>query len=202
MCNVRRHLKMIWEAKRVSDMTPQALAWAYSRLSPDRKRHIDSLKREEDRNRSLTGEWLLRQLLCRHWGMEEPVILRTDKGAPVLDNGALHLSITHSEDLVACAVSEDFVGLDTERCKPFRFALLEKVCTEQERQYVLSGSRAEGAVCEDPEIIERFFEIWTGKEAWFKLRGTGILDLKSVNVLQLNRQLHKIDDYLIQIVEL
>ena len=53
----------------------------------------------------------------------------------------------------------------------------------------------------NPAVIRRFFEIWTGKEAWFKMQGTGITDLKSVNVLQLNRQLHSMEDYMIQITQ-
>ena len=146
-------------------------------------------------------QWLLRQLLKAHWDMDAPVILRNEKGAPVLENAPLRLSITHSEDLVACAVSEGPVGLDAERLKPFRWGLIEKVCTEQERQYVLSGSSPAGERCEDETIISRFFEVWTGNEAWFKMQGTGITDLKSVNVLQLNRQLHSMEDYMIQITQ-
>ena len=193
---------MIWNTKRVSDMAPQDLALTYSRLQPAVKHHVDSLRKEEDRNRSLTGQWLLEQLLKSHWEMENPEISRNEKGAPVLKNAPLHVSITHSGDLVACAVSENPVGLDTERLKPFRWALLSKVCTEPERQYVLAGCVPEGQLCQDTGVIRRFFEIWTGKEAWFKLQGTGILNLKSVNVLQLSRQVHQLEDYLIQIVEL
>ena len=191
---------MHWQYQYVSQMTAAQLQWAYDRLSPSRRAHVDSLLREESRAGSLTGEWLLRQLLRQHWGMEDPVILRGSSGCPVLQDAALYLSITHSADLVACAVSDSPIGIDAERLKPFRWAMMEKICTPEERRYLLQQLQPEGEICTDPDAVCRFFELWTGKEAWFKLQGTGIRDLRSVNVPDLNRQLHRRDDYLIQIV--
>ena len=48
--------------------------------------------------------------------------------------------------------------------------------------------------------MQRFFEIWTAKEAYFKKCGTGITNLKSVNSLTLSRQMHILGDYILHII--
>lgn len=192
---------MHWQFQWVSQMTQARLQWTYEQMSPSRKEHILRFRRREDQVRSLTGEWLLRQLLKAHWDMTSPVILRQENGKPFLQDSCLHISITHSGDLVACAADEQPVGIDVERMQPFRWALADKVCTPRELCYVLGKLPREGEICEDWGAIRRFYEIWTGKEAWFKMLGTGLGDLKSVNVLTLNRQCFPEGDYQIQIVQ-
>lgn len=192
---------MHWKFQWVSQMTETQLQWAYDRLSPSRREHILRFRRPQDRARSLTGEWLLRQLLKEGWGMEDPVILRQENGRPVLQDGQLHVSIAHSDDLVVCAADEQPIGIDGERMKPFRWAMLDRVCTPREKAYVLQQLTPTGELCEQPDTIQRFYEIWTGKEGWFKLLGTGLRDLQSVDVLTLNRQCFRQGDYQIQIVQ-
>ena len=191
---------MVWQSQWVSQMTDARLEKTYAMLSPSRKEHIDRFRKPADRARSLTGEWLLRQMLAQHYRMLNPVILRQDNGQPVLENSPLHISIAHSEDLVVCAVSETPVGIDTEKMVPFRWALAEKICTSVEKAYLGTASRGED-LCQDPDTIRRFFEIWTGKEAWFKMQGTGLQNLQSVNVPDLQGQLFCREDYLIQIIQ-
>ena len=111
---------MHWQFQWVSQMTQARLQWTYEQMSPSRKEHILRFRRREDQVRSLTGEWLLRQLLKAHWDMTSPVILRQENGKPFLQDSCLHISITHSGDLVACAADEQPVGIDVERMQPFR----------------------------------------------------------------------------------
>ena len=193
---------MYWQFQEVSRLTREQLAQAYDRMAPSRRDHIQRFRREEDRDRSLAGEWLLRQLLQTHWNLSSPQILRQENGRPILEDGALFISIAHSDDLVVCAADERPVGIDVEKCKPFRWALAERICTPEEWEYLCRGVCPEGALCTEEAVISRFYEIWTGKEAWFKMLGTGLQDLRSVNVLPLKRQVFRQGDYLIQIVQM
>lgn len=193
---------MYWKAQKVSQMSSEQLNKTYAQLSSSRKAHIGQFRREADRARSLTGEWLLRQLLQQYWDISAPVILRQENGKPVLEGCSLSVSIAHSDDLVVCAADEKPIGIDTERCKPFRWALAERICTPEEWQYLSQGQRPAEEICAEESAISRFYEIWTGKEAWFKMLGTGLQDLRSVNVLTLNRQIFRQEDYLIQIVQM
>ena len=193
---------MNWKTKKVSQMNSELLSKTLAQLSPSRKAHIAQFRREADRARSLTGEWLLRQLLQQHWDVSNPVILRQENGRPVLADSTLSVSIAHSDDLVACAVAQNPIGIDVERCKPFRWALAERICTPEEWQYLSRGQCPAEEICTDEGMIGRFYEIWTGKEAWFKMLGTGLQDLRSINVLSLNRRIFRQEEYLIQIVQM
>ena len=178
---------MVWHYCDTALFSKEELRLAYAQLTPARKAHIDRFRREADRTRSLAGEILVKKLLREHYGIEDGILDRKENGQPYLQNSDLYVSISHCDQMVACAVSETPVGIDIEKIRPIDEKLCLRVCTEQELAYVRDSQ-------------ERFFEIWTGKEAYFKKCGTGITDLKSVNVPDLQRQLHQAGEYLIQIV--
>ena len=190
---------MHWTCCHVAEFSGDDLQKVYRQLSPSRKVHIDRFHRQEDKNRSLVGERLVQQLLQTYYGITGATLHRGETGQPYLTGCDLYVSISHCEEMIACAVSEVPVGIDIERLRPIDRKLCAKVCVAEEQHYVLRDEEAEG-LCEDPQILQRFFEVWTGKEAWFKKCGTGITDLKSVNILPMPRQFHVIDDYILQII--
>lgn len=195
---------MDWTCCELGRFSVSDLENAYSRLSPSRKAHIDRFRRVEDKNRSLAGELLVQQLLREHYGITDAQLHRSDSGQPYLTGCRLYVSISHCEEMVACAVSEAPVGIDIERIRPIDRKLCGKVCVPEEMHYVLGEgnmlARLRLGEIRDPEILQRFFEVWTAKEAWFKKCGTGITDLKSVNVLPKPRQLQKIGEYILQVM--
>lgn len=87
-----------------------------------------------------------------------PLLKRLLGGKPIFgDDPNLHFSISHSRTHVFCALSRHPVGVDTQEHRQLRPGTVEKLCTPQE----LSGLD--------------FFEIWTLRESFFKLRGSGDL---------------------------
>ena len=83
--------------------------------------------------------------------------------------GPLHFSLSHTEGCVACVVSaEEAVGVDVEHVVP--------------RGSVMDTARGAFApeeiemLCGLPprEVLDRFFDIWTLKEAYLKARGFGL----------------------------
>lgn len=178
----------------------QLLQKAYLELSPSCKAHIDRLRRQEDKDRSLTGYRLAGQLLKTHYGVDA-IVCRKENGRPYFEGCDLFVSISHSQGKVACAVSEEPVGIDIEKIRPIDLRICRHTCVDPEKEYLLAGKPLEeGIVCEDPDTLYRFYEIWTAKEAYFKKQGTGITDLKSVNILTLNRTVYTKEDFLIQII--
>lgn len=177
---------MRWAACHTADFSEQALRRAYECLSPSRKEHIDTLRKPEDKIRSLCGELLVEKLLAE-CGITEAKLHRYANGQPYLSGCDLFVSISHSEDMVACAVSDAPVGIDIQKIRPISPALSRHLCTPEEAEYAGTS-------------LHRLYEIWTGKEAWFKKQGTGITDLKSVNILPLSRQVHILGDYMLQIM--
>lgn len=176
---------MNWLIGRTTDFTEAQYTAVYHSLSPSRKAHIDAFRNEKVRRQSLAGELLLRSLLAQ-LGIDA-VPERLPSGQPVLSGSDAFVSIAHCDDYIVCAVSDRPVGIDIEKRRPLKPGMIRRVCTPEELAYV-----------QDDET--RFFEIWTAKEAWFKLQGTGITDFQSVNTLTLPRLLFRQGDYVIQVV--
>lgn len=66
------------------------------------------------------------------------------------------------------------MGIDVEQNKKANFNVARRCFTKAELQYVLSGKE---------KSQQRFFEVWTKKEAYVKLLGTGIQDFLKFNVV-------------------
>ncbi|MBQ6627132.1 MAG: 4'-phosphopantetheinyl transferase superfamily protein [Ruminococcus sp.] len=174
---------------------------AYENLSASRKARVDRYKREDDRKRSLLGEILLKNLLNDHFNCDA-VLETADNGRPFLKDSSLCVSIAHSDGLVVAVVHDAPVGIDVEKVKEVSLSLIERVCVENEKRFVCGDkSFNKGEKITNTQVLKRFFTVWTGKEAYFKKIGTGITDLKSVDIFTLNREVHFMDDYVIQIVK-
>ena len=187
---------MYWTCRNINTIPREALEKVYEHLSPSRKEHIDRLRLEPDKRRSLAAQWLLQQLLEDACGITDSVLHRDSSCQPYLTGCDLHVSIAHSGQMVACAVSHQPVGIDVEQIRPMDLKICRHVCVPEEDAYIGYGQQPS----QDPGMLRRFFEIWTAKEAYFKKCGTGITNLRSVNVLSLSRQVHTVEDYILQII--
>ena len=191
---------MQWLSGNINTFSQEALQQAFRQLSSSRREYILRLKRQEDRDRSLAAELLVQKLLAEA-GITGATLHRRENGQPYLTGCDLHVSISHSHDMVACAIDHEAVGIDIEQIHPIKPRLCHHVCTPEEMAYVWQGAPApDGDLCREPAVLQRFFEVWTGKEAYFKKLGTGITDLKSVNILPLPRQVHLLSGYVLQIL--
>ncbi len=185
---------MNWLVGKITDITDEQYNAVYSALSPSRKAHIDKMKKEDARKRSLMATYLLNELLFKK-GKSEFKIETDENGKPFLKDSNLFISISHSYDLVACAVSDKPIGIDIEKIRPVSRKLIEYVCTDNEREYVLSSKNALGK-----DTAKRFFSVWTAKEACFKNADGGVKNIREIDTLSLKKQEFIIDGYYITII--
>ena len=191
---------MQWLFCTIDAFSPQERQQAFLQQSSSRAEHVSRLRRQEDRDRSLTAQLLVQKLLC-HNGITHGVLHRKENGQPFLTGCDLQVSISHCGQMVVCALSPDPVGIDVEFVRSFDLRLCDRACTPEETEYILDGHPfPQETACQDPAVCRRFFEIWTAKEAYFKKLGTGITDLKSINVLPLPREIHIIENHIVQIM--
>lgn len=123
----------------------------------------------------------LREILAAHSG-EAPRRLSFASGShgkPVLANGALHFSLSHSHGLIMVAIAQVEVGCDIERIDP---ALEWRPLAD--RFFSPGECRA---LLDMPEAQARrgFFDCWSRKEAYVKAIGLGLsypLDAFDVSV--------------------
>ncbi len=191
-------IKLKWEKFNIDDFTDDDLYLWLSYMSLERQNKINRLCFYDDRKRSVAGEMLARKLLSEYSGTvpKDIVILTDKKGKPYSQNVNLNFSISHSDKYVACAVNKTQVGIDIEKIQPdINFQITKKFCTEKEKDYIFRSFEKESAV-------RRFFEVWTFKEAYFKFIGTGITNLKSIDIfeLDLNRSCFVEEGYMFTII--
>ena len=160
----------------ISSLSQNDYERGYSIMNEDRKRRVDRFRSVDDRKRSVCGELLARRMIAGQCQIasEKVIIDVTDRGKPFARDLPVEFSISHSGEYVLCAVSDSPVGADIERIRPVRVRLVRRVCTADEWKFV-----SEPGISEQ-EKTERFFRVWTAKEAYFKCLGTGITDLNKV----------------------
>lgn len=93
----------------------------------------------------------------------------TENGKPYAKGLDVNFNISHSGDMVVCAVSDKEIGIDIEKTREINPRISEKFACEKEIEYINSHKNG-------------LFEIWTLKEAYFKCIGTGLgADIKNVS---------------------
>ncbi len=94
-----------------------------------------------------------------------------------------HVNLAHSGRMVLFAVAEDKIGVDVEFCRVREYASLAK-------RYFHPREQAWASL----DWAERFYDIWTAKEAYLKAIGIGIRTrLSSFSMIDENGYLHSPD---------
>ena len=117
-----------------------------------------------DRKLSL-GAWrLMEEALKRHGFSAENVAIGVN-GKPECEG--VYFNLSHSGDMVLCAVSDVPVGCDLEKVVDAPLEVADRYFSEEERQYIEEGQNF-------PDINRRFFRLWTMKESYLKMTGEGM----------------------------
>ena len=94
-----------------------------------------------------------------------PTFDYNEYGAPSIKNGP-YFSISHCKSGIAVAVSNQPIGIDVEAVRPLKVDLVKKTMNPLEQEAILSASQPDWA----------FTRLWTRKEAFLKMKGTGIIN--------------------------
>ncbi len=131
--------------------------------------------REEFKGRNFS-HILLEKVLKERCGVADPSVVREDGVRPVLlGTSGPFFSVSHTDNVWVCAVSERNVGIDIEKATKQVInprALAVRFFDEYEAECVLrSETEADLARC--------FLYCWTRKEALLKYTGEGLKGLKN-----------------------
>lgn len=132
-------------------------------LSADRQIRISNMKSEKSRRQCLGAGLLLNKVL-ESYGKNHHDISIGEHGKPELDGFCFNLS--HSEDLVICAVSDSPVGCDVEKLREAPKRIAERYFGKCEKQYL--------DMCEGKDYDKAFFRLWTIRESYVKMTGEGL----------------------------
>ena len=188
---------MKWYKYNINDMTEQLYQGYLAMMCECRRARVENKSLHEDRARSVAAEMLLRMALSETFGVSEEdiTILEDERGAPYADKIDVHVSISHSGDYAVCAIADCPVGIDIEKIRPINMRVAERTFSVGELEYL----GADGKMTD--EVLLRFYEIWTAKEAYGKMLGTGILLKDTVDTAKLeNIQREYPNGYVISII--
>ena len=195
---------MKWYKYDIRDMCETEYDKWFSLMSEDKKHKVSRFHFDDDKKRSAIGEMLAKKAVEEFCGVSaEDIILRAgENGKPYAENADVNFNISHSGNLVVCAVHDKPVGIDVEQIRNIELKVAKRVYTHNELFYLFGFNPAEEDFClvPDEKMLLRFFELWTAKEAYLKYTGEGILaELKTleVNPEKILREYY--EDYVISI---
>lgn len=147
-------------------------------VSTERKNRISRYKFDKDKILSLFASLLVRYdiMKCTSLSNSEISFSTGKYGKPHLDvpDCHIHFSVSHTDGCIAYARHDMKCGIDVEGVRKSRVDLAERFFSEDETRHIRnSGS---------PDYD--FTEIWTKKESYIKMLGTGLsTPLDSFSVL-------------------
>jgi phosphopantetheinyl transferase len=154
-------------------------------LTEEETRRARSLASPAAVRRFVAGRRLARSMLSDLLALP-PVLVPisvSPEGRPSLASaGPWHFSISHSSDLAVCAVADIPVGVDVERVAPERDLLgIARETFHQVEADDVAALFKEGR----DAAAARFALYWTLKEAYLKLRGAGVWEMRDAPVFLL-----------------
>lgn len=153
----------------------------YETVSPVRQKKTDAFIFQKDKKLCLAAELLLNKALS-YEGIEKYIVEYGQYGKPYLENEKVFFNLSHSEDMVMCAVSSCEVGCDVEKVADIDLDIARRFFYASEYGAIISAQNRF-------ERNDIFFRLWTLKESYMKATGLGMnlpLDGFRVNIHQEN----------------
>lgn len=141
------------------------------------------------------GIRLLYELLSKHFGIESPIIKKSENGKPYIDNEGVFFNISHSHGTVICVVSDAEIGVDIEcindRTEDEFSKVANRFFTSPEIDFIR----------ESESLSEAFCRVWTRKEAYAKLKDLPLSRVFSHDTMGDSTKTYVKDGYVISIAQ-
>ena len=169
---------MKWYKYDIRDLTDTEYKKWYSLLNKDKQRRVDKFRFFDDKKRTVAGEMLARKAIAEWCGVapENITFGINENGKPYTKGLPVEFNISHSGNIVVCAIDNKPVGIDIEQIRPIDLSVAKRICTDEELLFLFGRTPTvqDFTYTTNAEILSRFFELWTAKEAYGKHNGSGI----------------------------
>lgn len=153
----------------------------YSLMREEKKNRVDKNRFLIKKKQTVAGEMLARKAISQWCNVppESIVFFTKEHNKPYAKDLNVEFNISHSGDMVVCAVSNTPIGIDIEKIRPIDLKIAKRFCNEEELKYLFGfAPRDEDfSYTENKEILTRFFSLWTAKEAYGKCVGDGLASI-------------------------
>jgi 4'-phosphopantetheinyl transferase len=144
------------------------------------KNRLEKIKKSSNvlfKKEQLGANLLLNDILENYFFMDITKVeyIYNEYGKPYIKDSNLYFSLSHSNGVIALAVSKEEIGIDIELIKDVKDNLALKVMNEAEYNIYKGLSKN--------DKINYFYEVWNSKEAYVKKLGTTLtLNPSNINI--------------------
>lgn len=177
-------LVAVWQADLDENLTTVS-QWQ-ELLNTEERQRSQRFHFERDRLHFTVARGILRQILSKYVGVAPETLefAYSDRGKPRLitgnDQGKLEFNLSHSQGKALYAIAlKRRVGIDLEKIRPMDGLSLAKRFFSQQEYLQLSKYP-------ESQQNQAFLQLWTAKEALIKATGTGLTELKNIEILWKN----------------
>ncbi|MCQ2246792.1 MAG: 4'-phosphopantetheinyl transferase superfamily protein [Bacteroidaceae bacterium] len=172
----------------------------YENLPLWRKKQVDAIKHQSGKYQSVAAFSLLQKGLMDKFQIDlrnEPAFAIEEHGKPYMQNHPqVYFNISHCKVAVACAISNQPIGVDVECTGRYREGVARFCLNDEEIQQVISA---------DNKDLE-FTKLWTSKEALLKCSGEGVSHqmkdvLKSNSHIRITTTVNQEKGYVVSMAE-
>lgn len=188
----------------IKNLTNKEYQKWFSLMTEEKQNKVRRYKDSTRRKCAVAGEKLVKEYIgsALKVNPETLVILTDENGKPYIENCKIHFNISHCENMLVYAFSDEEIGIDIERIRPISLNILKRFFSEEEQEYVLGHipTQDDYKKCENTETLERFYRIFTLKEAICKKSGIGIKGIRDADTLPFLDHSFKENDFIISII--
>lgn len=159
--------------KNINDYSDKEINNFYNNIYIEKKNRINNFRNELKTRQSVIGELLLSNLLDKYYNLDyNDLEFKFNKdNKPFIVNNNIFYNISHSSNYVIAVVSDKEIGIDIEKIRETNIKSINYFASSKEKEYIL---------LEHNNLFKRLFEIYTLKEAYIKMVGKSVFDIRNV----------------------
>ena len=188
----------------VENLTDEEYKKWFSLMEKEKQERVKRYKDATRRKCSVAGEKLVKEYIGKALDIapENLRILADKNGKPYIPDSPVRFNISHCENMLVYAFSDEEIGIDIERIRPISLSVAKRFFSEDEQKYIFGFIPTKEDIKTFDDIItyEKFYRIFTLKEAICKKSGVGIKGLKEADALAYFNNSFSKDDFIISII--
>ena len=141
--------------------------------------------------KNISSHDLLKKVLKKEYNIDSFTIIKNEFGKPYLKDNQLYFNISHDIDTCVIAISSREIGVDLEYLN-YNKSVINKYFYDAEKEIMAKSNN----------LKYDFTKIWVKKEAYLKMKGTGLnFGKENIDTTKIDAKIIDYKDYLIAVCE-
>lgn len=164
---------MIYKYEKISNYTLKDYQLFYNKLKIIDKNKVNNILKNNDKYAVILSRKVLQELLIINYHIDyNNIIINYNQfGKPIAND--INFNISHSHDYVLVGTSNNPIGVDIEKIRKVDLNIAKHFCTNKEYNYIINSK----------DKYYSFWQIYTLKEAYFKMHGKNLSNMKSIEFI-------------------